>query len=435
MKINTLELENVKRIKAVRLEPTANGLTVIGGRNGQGKTSVLDAIAWALGGNKFRPTEPQRDGSVIPPHLKVTLDNGVIVERSGKNSALKVIDPTGNKSGQQLLDSLISELALDLPKFMSKSNKDKANILLQIIGVGDKLYELENKENSLYNQRTEIGRIADRKKKYADELPMHSGLPVEPVSAAELIRQQQDILAKNGENQRKRERVHQIEEKANKLSREKMFIKKEMDRLAQQLNEKDKELTDALAELEIAKKTASQLRDESTAELEKNIADIDSLNQKIRENLEREKAKIDAEAYRKEYDDLTDQIEAVRKAKTELLKNADLPLPELSVKDGLLTYKGYQWDNMSGSEQLKVATAIIRKLNPECGFVLIDKLEQMDRVTLSEFGEWLEKEGLQAIATRVSTGEECSVIIEDGYIKEEMPESEPSSRAWIAGSF
>ena len=436
MKINTLELENVKRIKAVRLEPTANGLTVIGGRNGQGKTSVLDAIAWALGGNKFRPTEPQRDGSVIPPHLKVTLDNGVIVERSGKNSALKVIDPTGNKSGQQLLDSLISELALDLPKFMSKSNKDKANILLQIIGVGDKLYELENKENSLYNQRTEIGRIADRKKKYADELPMHSGLPVEPVSAAELIRQQQDILARNGENRRRRERAGQIEAEANNLSREKMLIKKELDRLNEELRAKDAKLTEVLAELETAKKTVAQLRDESTAELEKNIADIDSLNQKIRENLEREKAEIDAEAYRKEYDDLTDQIEAVRKAKTELLTNADLPLPELSVKDGLLTYKGYQWDNMSASEQLRVAAAIVRRLNPECGFVLLDKLEQMDTDTLREFGEWLEAEGLQAIATRVSTGDECSVIIEDGYVKASapLPSSEPSKQ-WIPGNF
>lgn len=436
MKINTLELENIKRVKAVKLEPTANGLTVIGGKNGQGKTSVLDAIAWALGGNKFRPTEPQRDGSVIPPHLKITLDNGMIVERSGKNSALKVIDPSGNKSGQQLLDSLISELALDLPKFMSMNNKDKANILLQIIGVGDKLYELENKENSLYNQRTEIGRIADRKKKYADELPMHSGLPVEPVSAAELIRQQQDILAKNGENQRKRERVHQIEDRANNLSREKMLIKKEIERLAQQLDEKDTELTDALAELETAKKTAAQLKDESTSELEKNIADIDSLNQKIRENLEREKAEIDAEEYRIEYDELTDKIEAVRKEKTDLLKNADLPLPELSVKDGLLTYKGYCWDNMSGSEQLKVAAAIVRRLNPDCGFVLLDKLEQMDVETLEEFGQWLESEGLQAIATRVSTGDECSVIIEDGYVKASapLPSSEPSKQ-WIPGNF
>ena len=362
MKINTLELENIKRVKAVKLEPAANGLTVIGGRNGQGKTSVLDAIAWALGGNRFRPSEPQRDGSVILPNLKITLDNGIIVERSGKNGTLKVIDPGGNKSGQQLLDSFISELALDLPKFMNMNNKEKARVLLEIIGVGDKLYELENKESRLYNQRTEIGRIADRKKKYADVLPLHTGLPSEPVSAAGLIRQQQDILAKNGENQRKRDRVHQIEDRANALSREKLFIKKEMERLSQQLAEKDAELTDALAELETAKKTAAQLKDESTAELEKNIADIDSLNQKIRENLEREKAEIDAEGYRREYDELTDKIEAVRKAKTDLLKNADLPLPELSVKDGLLTYKGFCWDNMSASEQLRVAAAIVRRL-------------------------------------------------------------------------
>ena len=432
MKINTLELENIKRIKAVKLEPTENGLTIIGGRNGQGKTSVIDAIAWTLGGNKFRPSDPQREGSIVPPHLKITLDNGMIVERSGKNGALKVTDPNGKKSGQQLLDSFISELALDLPRFMNMSNKEKANILLRIIGVEDKLYELESKENKIYNRRTEIGKIADRKKKYADELPLHTGLPKEPISAAELIKQQQDILAQNGENQRKREYVNRIEDRANTICREKMLLKKELDRLKKTFNAKDMELTETLAELETAKKTAMQLQDESTAELEKNIAEIDMLNRKIRENMEREKAEIDAEAYRKEYDDLTSQLEKVRQDKTDLLSNSDLPLPELSVKDGLLTYKGYAWDNMSGSEQLKVATAIVRKLNPKCGFVLLDKLEQMDIDTLSEFGKWLEKEGLQAIATRVSAGDECSVIIEDGYVKNE-PASAPLS--WTPGKF
>ena len=49
MKINKLEIENVKRIKAVRLEPAQNGLTVIGGNNNQGKTSVLDSIAMGFG--------------------------------------------------------------------------------------------------------------------------------------------------------------------------------------------------------------------------------------------------------------------------------------------------------------------------------------------------------------------------------------------------
>lgn len=432
VKINTLELENVKRIKAVKIEPTANGLTIIGGKNNQGKTSVLDSIAWALGGNKYRPDEAERKGSVVPPHLKITLDNGIVAERSGKNGSLKVIDPSGNKSGQQLLDSFIEQFALDLPKFMAATEKEKAEVLLRIIGVGDELYRLDNEEERLYNQRTTIGRIADQKQKYAKELPIYSGVPEEPVSAIELIRQQQEILARNGENQKKRENVRYLEDKSSAVNKEIFELKKAIE-------SKSSELTKLLADLETAKKTARELVDESTAELEKNIADIDSLNQKIRANLDREKAEIEAEGYRKEYEELTDEIAAVRKKKTDLLSNADLPLPELSVTDGKLTYKGFGWDNMSGSDQLKAATAIVRKLNPKCGFVLLDKLEQMDSDTLNEFGEWLEAEGLQAIATRVSTGDECSVIIEDGYVKGEEifteTENKTVIKAWKAGEF
>ena len=81
IKINKLEIENVKRIKAVKIEPTASGLTNVGGNNNQGKTSVLDSIAWALGGEKYRPSQPQRDGSTIPPTLHIVLNNGLVVER------------------------------------------------------------------------------------------------------------------------------------------------------------------------------------------------------------------------------------------------------------------------------------------------------------------------------------------------------------------
>ena len=128
MKINKLEIENVKRVKAVRMEPSANGLTVIGGKNNQGKTSVLDAIAWALGGESFRPSEAARKGSVIPPNLKIVMNNGLVVERKGKNSSLKVTDPSGQKAGQQLLDSFVEKLALNLPKFMESSEIGRAHV-------------------------------------------------------------------------------------------------------------------------------------------------------------------------------------------------------------------------------------------------------------------------------------------------------------------
>ena len=121
----------------------------------------------------------------------------------------------------------------------------------------------------------------------------------------------------------------------------------------------------------------------------------------------------------------------MRNDRRALLNGADMPLPELSVDNGELTYNGQKWDCMSSSEQLKTSAAIVRRLNPECEFVLIDKLEQMDRQTLEEFGAWLEKENLQAIATRVSTGDECSIIIEDGYST--TPNAEP--KTWQKGVF
>ena len=426
IKINKLELENVKKIKAVALTPSANGLTIIGGNNAQGKTSVLDAICWALGGNKYKPSNPQNDASVIPPNLNITLSNGLVVERTGKNSTLKVTDPNGNKGGQQLLDEFIEQLAIDLPKFMESSSKDKANTLLQIIGVGDQLALLEKEEKELYNERLAIGRIADQKKKFAKEQEYYQDAPKDLVSPSELIQKQQEILAKNGENQRKRENVARIEQDV-------AFFTKEVNSLKIQLENKQKQLNESLADLEIAKKDAVDLIDESTEELEQSIANIDEINRKVRANLDKEKAEDEAREYERQYESLTCKITEVRDSKTELLKGAQLPLEGLSVEDGELTYNNQKCDNMSGAERLKVSTAIVRKLNPKCGFVLLDKLECMDMDTLNEFGRWLEDEGLQAIATRVSTGDECSIIIEDGYVKEEKAK-EPTT-TWKAGEF
>lgn len=430
IKINSLELDDVKRIRAVKLEPSENGLTIIGGKNNQGKTSVLDAIAWALGGDKFRPSGAMLDGSSVSPHLKVKLSNGIVVERCGKNSDLKVTDESGKRGGQQLLNAFISTFALDLPKFMESSSKEKANVLLQIIGVGDKLFEYDREENKLYNRRLEIGRIAEQKAKYAAELPEYDNVPKEVISPSELIRQQQEILARNGENQRKRDRAEQLKSAYSNIS-------SRIEMLRSQLAELEKQQSDIAEDLRIAELSSAELHDESTDELENNIRNIEAINIKIRSNLDKEKAEMDAKQYKDEYDSLTTQIENIREERRRLLDNAPLPLPGLSVESGELTYNGAKWDCMSGSEQLRVSAAIVRKLNPECGFVLMDKLEQMDIDTLNEFGAWLEAEGLQAIATRVSTGSECSIIIEDGYVKSDnTQETEASTnKTWKAGTF
>ena len=419
VKIDSFEIENTKRIKTVSLEPSPQGLTVIGGRNGQGKTSVLDAITWALAGERYRPSNPQREGSVLPPNIRIVLDNGLVVERKGKNSALKVTKPEGGAGGQQLLNEFISTFALDLPKFMAATGKEKADMLLDIVGVKDIVYQLRNEEAALYNQRRTIGQIADQKQKYAAEQPYFPDAPKDLVSPIELIRQQQEILARNGENQRKRNHLQELQTQHQQAIMQAEALRAKYEEVQQKLQELEADLNAAYA-------VVSGLYDESTAELEENIANCEEINRRVRANLDKEKAEDDAAAYVQQYRALSVQIDETRKKMQELLNSSEMPLDGLSVVDGELYYHGAKWDCMSASEQLKVAAAIVRKQNPNCGFILMDKLEQMDTETLAEFGSWLESEGLQVIATRVSTGDECSIIIEDGCIVENNSPAVPS---------
>lgn len=425
IKITQLDVENVKRIKALTLTPSPTGLTIIGGRNNQGKTSSLDAIVWALGGDRYRPGSAQREGSVLPPRIRLELSNGIVVERSGKNSDLKVTDPSGRRAGQQLLNSFVEQFALDLPRFMQSSSREKAGAMLRIIGLEDQVNELERQEKDLFNRRRTIGQIADQKAKYAKELPFWPDAPSEPVSALDLIQRQQNILARNGENQRKRDQAKKLEE-------QRAIAGEQLEDLERRCAEAREKYAALCADCETAKKSALDLLDESTDELEASLRDIEAVNAKVRVNQDRARAMAEAQQYSDQYNGLTEQLEDVRKKKTGLLQGADLPLPGLSVEDGELTYQGKPWDCMSSSDQLKVSAAIVRALKPACGFILIDKLEQMDLDTLREFGAWMESEGLQGIATRVSTGGECSIIIEDGSAA--VPEPAPAA-AWERGVF
>ena len=440
VKISSLELENVKRVRALSLEPSEDGLTVIGGRNAQGKTSVLDAIAWALGGDRKRPVNPNRDGAANPAHLRVELSNGVVVERRGKNGALHVTDESGKKAGQALLNEFVGQLALDLPRFLNATDAERADYLLGILGIGKELDELDHAVKAKYDERLGVGRMRDRKAKAAQEMERYDDAPEEPVSVADLVREQQAILAKNGENQRKREMVDQIRERMVAKNGEVNAIDSTIKELEERIGNERRRLVrtvkerDALMDdLETAKKTAEQLVDESTAEIEASIAGIEATNAKVAANARWAEASAEAAKLAQEYDALTGEIEDLRNRRVRLLDGADMPLEGLGVDQGVLTFDGQVWSDMSSAEQMRVATAIVRATKPGCGFVLVDKLEQLDPVQLAEFAAWCEGEGLQVIGTRVAVDDTCTVVIEDGRIvgqdMDETPAPDPRGEA------
>ena len=425
------EIENVKRVALVRYSPDATGLTVIGGDNAQGKTSNLDALCFGLGGAKYKPTNLKREGGSADPSIHIELSNGLVVERKGKNASLTVTDPTGQRFGQSLLDGFIEELALNLPKFLNMTAKDKAGVLLAILGIEDQLKALQAEEDAAYNERTTTGRIADQKAKYAKELPEHHDVPDVPVTTQELVKEAQAVMARNAE--RANARRHKVEVRAlattlvsvaEAKKRRIEELKKMLADVTVEWGKAQSEATHALADADQAEDYAVP-EDEDTAVIEQKMADIETINAKVRQNLDKRKANDDAEEYQRQYDALTAKVEDVRARRMALLAGCNMPIPGLSVENAELTYNGKAWDCMSKMEQVRAGIAIVKSLKPACGFVLLDGLELFDLAQLGELNEYLHAEKLQGIGTRVSRGPECSIIIEDGMVVETGPVAAP----------
>jgi DNA repair exonuclease SbcCD ATPase subunit len=416
VKIVSLEIENVKRVQAVSLTPAETGLTIIGGDNRQGKSSCLDAIMSTLGGEKFTPSEPVHEGAK-KGQTTITLSNGITVSRSftDKGSYLKV-DPTpgqstdgkfATKSGQSLLNEFISTFALDLSAFLTASDKSRADILLKIIGVD--LTPLEERH----------------KKLYAESMPYDEEAGNVLLTPSEIMEELQQKMQVNARNRQIRERAETFQANIKLQASKTKNAQARVNDLEERLKEAKAELNEqfetfARMEKEYGEATAEtrSLKDEDTAALKQKLSEIDTMNTRIRKNLDREKALAEVEGYHEEYLNMSHRLEAIKEEKAALLNGAKMPLEGLSVQESILSYGGHAWDCMSHAEQLIAATAICRTINPRMGFVLIDKLEAMDLATLKKFGEWLEAEGLQAITTRVSQGDECSIIIVDGMVKD-----------------
>lgn len=430
--ITSLEVQDFKRVSLVRYEPKASGLTVIGGRNAQGKTSTLDAVKMLFGGEKFTPTSAVRDGA-DKGLLKGQLSNGLAVEVSVtlKGAYYKITDPDGKKAGITLLKETVGELALDLGRFMAASDKDKAKTLLRIIGVD--LTPFEERHAKLYSEREGIGRLRDRAKHHAEAMPYNEAVGSELLTPSDIMAELEVKVGKNAKNREIRTKVEAF--RAN-IVRQEMRVKDAglsiadlESRLEEARREHDTRLTDLKrmqSDLAEATKAAAAVQDEDVTALKDRLAQIESTNAEVRKNLDREKSLAEAEGYAEEYRALSGQIEANQAEQRALLEGAAMPLDGLSVEAGVLTYAGKAWDCMGDADRLRVATSIVRKVNPSCGFVLLDGLERMDMDTLRGFGAWLKEQGLQVLGTKVSSGPECSIIIEDGVVAAVQEEAEPS---------
>ena len=422
LKVVSLEVENVKRVKRVDMQLAATGLTIVGGSNAQGKTSLLDAIRWTLGGDRYRPSAPGRDG--LQAETKVTLSNGLVAQIYGKNGSLKVTDPSGKRGGITLVQDFIGTFALDLPKFLNSTAIEKCKMLLDTMpDLGKKLKDLNAEFDKVYQDRLSQGRMVELKDKHAKDLPHTEGVPDTLLTGTEMAEKLSVAMAVNAKNRNARDNIVMEKSRLESAVRAVVAKTERVSELERMLAEARSQREGVLADRESADKrvkdaesAAASLIDEDVSAVKSQMIEIDGINAKVRQNLEKQHAEEEASNLRVDYNAMSTRIEEIRADKVALLDSAKMPLEGLSILDGELIYRGAKWDCMSGAERLKVGTAICSVIKPSCGFVLLDELEKMDMRTLAEFGEWLVEHDMQAIGTRVSDGDECSVIIEDGSV-------------------
>jgi DNA repair exonuclease SbcCD ATPase subunit len=413
----SVDIKNFKRIKCVRFDPKAAGLTKIGGMNKAGKTSGLNAIQMGFSGGKYRPSKIHNDSGGPGDYALVALEttNGYRVRIFGKNGTIEVIDPDGVKGGITLFGDAVSSFAIDLRPFIRANAQEKYKILVQTMGIEDLLEKIEAERKVAYDGRAVANGLAAKADTVFKSTP-------KPDSKAE-IPDEVDVVKVS----RKIQRAH------NKNNARDTLIARQ-ETLNYTIIDVETEIADLEESLEMAKATLAihrkALRDSpkipkeiDTSPLQTQLETSQAVNKKRQALLKLQETYDNALQANKDAQqgatDAQTALDAVltkkHNAVTEL---GELPNPDITLEDGQMLYKGQEWDCCSGSEEYVIATQMGLANNKGCNFVLVDGLERMDPVEQAKYDAWGEKVKAQIIGT-VVTGdpEQCSIFIEDGQIK------------------
>jgi len=426
MKILRMSAENVKRIKAVEITPEGN-MVIIGGQNGEGKTSTLDCIMYCLAGNKSICDRPLRDGE---KQGAVTL---VIDHPKGNMVAKRTFTPNGGSitiandegmrytSPQSILDKITGKLAFDPVEFMRLDRKKQFETLREMVGIDFAV--ADEKRKKAYDERTIINRQIRTASDKVNELVKYSDAE-EPLDVTELLNE----LTKANEHNQKVERIQQsivtAEERIAAIETKNNEIADEIKRLREKITANETEIENGREAVQAAKDSMPAPVD--VAPLKERINAADGINATWRKHEEYLAAKAEYNKLDDTAKRLTDEVENVDSWKKAQLAAARFPVKGLSFEEETITFNGVPLDQASSAEQLRVSAAMAMAMNPDLRIMLIRDGSLLDDKSLAMLTLIAAENDYQIWLERVGEGEECSVIIEDGMIKAAPEEKTPA---------
>lgn len=397
MKIIKLVANNIKKLKAIEITPKGD-VVIISGKNGQGKTNVLEAIWYALAGSKDIPTEPVRQGE---EEGDIELDLGEYIvtrkfTKSGENTYLEVKNKDGAKfpSPQALLDKLIGDVSFNPIDLMQANNRDET--LLDIAGLSGKLEALDNKHRERYNQRT----FENREVKKLEAQVKKDIVKAEPVNVQELVKEIRDVEGFYDCLEAHKDSIREYEE--------------DIKDLEAKLKQKKDELSDCKEELSHMEKEQKEVP--RLDEMQTRLQEAEEINQKARDFQENEKIKTEYEKRKKITDSLTKEINNIEKSKKELIENAKFPVQGMGYRDGKVTFKDIPLDQLSKSEEVLLGIQIQMELHPNLKVILIPDASLLDSDSMKILEKLAKDKDYQLWVERVED-EKVGVLIEDGTVK------------------
>lgn len=418
MKIVQLTAENIKRLSAVEIKPGAGGLVVIGGRNAQGKTSVLDSIEMALAGGRHVPERPIHDGADKARVVVETEEYRVTRSFTTKGNYL-VVEPVDGKSGpypspQALLDKLVGDLTFDPLGFSRMKPAQQAEVLKRLTGLD--FSEVDAERAKTYEDRTALNREVKALEARLAGLPVAGPKPPEP-PGVDALQERQDAMLQHNEDLdqavRKRAEAHEDAQSSMKAIAE---LEAELERERALLEKRKIDWTRANARVEELgeKQDPGELRDQ----LNGVMLQVKAVQEWERKQAEREGISAELAAKRREACDCTRILEEIDAEKREALAACKMPVPGLAFTDAGPTLNGVPFTQASSAEQLRVSVAVGLAMNPTLRVLLVRDGSLLDEDNLKLLADMAEEAGAQVWVERVGAGAEVSVVIEDGTVAE-----------------
>jgi hypothetical protein len=439
MNIIELRAENIKNLKAIRIRP--DGAVILEGKNGAGKSAVLDSIFMALTGKKI--AEPIRNGE---KKAEINIDLGTYRVKkvfTPKGERLEVMSKEGVpfKSPQTMLNEILGNLSFDPLDFAEMGRtaeglRKQRTMLANLVGLD--FSELNKKKLELYNERTVKNREikgsdpgAYRDDPYAP-LPLESlvskmpiptaGTPRAEISMAEEMAKVQDLERKAADHEDFNSEIKAKREHIGANCEDMAESEKEIEDLQARIGELQNAIKEKKAEnAEIQKVIDAQVEPENVTQ-EQIIAarqvllEVDEKNKAIRDAIEYDKKVKQLEDARKVVAHLEDAMMKIELEKDDRMKKAVFPIEGLALTDEYITFAGKPFSQLSTGEQIRVSTAVAMALNPTLKVILVREGSLLDKKGLAEIVTLAKDKDYQLWIERVSDDKQVGIYLEDGEI-------------------